>query len=135
MIIKQISIFVENRHGRLAEITDILGKNNISIHALSIADTTDFGILRIIVDNPDDVVDLLAKNNITASMTSVLSVGIEDKPGGLSKVLNVLAEKSITVEYMYAYISRTEDRAFVIMRVEKEEEAVEILKNAGYSNN
>lgn len=134
MIIKQISIFVENRHGRLAEITDILSKNNISIYALSIADTTDFGILRIIVDNPDDVVELLAKNNITASMTSVLSVGIEDKPGGLAKVLNLLAENSITVEYMYAYISRTEDRAFVIMRVEKDQEAVEILEKAGYTN-
>ena len=131
MIIKQISIFVENRHGRLAEITDILGKNNISIHAVSIADTTDFGILRIIVDNPDNVVELLAENNITASMTSVLSVGLEDKPGGLAAVLNVLAKNDITVDYMYAYISRTDDRAFVILRVEKEEEAVEILKNAG----
>lgn len=134
MIIKQISIFVENRHGRLAEITDILGKNNISIHAVSIADTTDFGILRIIVDNPDNVVELLAENNITASMTSVLSVGLEDKPGGLAAVLNVLAKNDITVDYMYAYISRTDDRAFVILRVEKEEEAVEILKNAGFNN-
>lgn len=134
MIIKQISIFVENRHGRLAEITDILGKNNISIHAVSIADTTDFGILRIIVDNPDNVVELLAENNITASMTSVLSVGLEDKPGGLAAVLNVLAKNDITVDYMYAYISRTDDRAFVILRVEKEEEAVEILKNAGFNS-
>ena len=135
MIIKQISVFVANRQGRLAEITDILAKNNISIRAVSISDTTDFGILRIIVDNPDNVVELLAENNITASMTSVLSVGIEDTPGGLAKVLNVLAAESITVDYMYAYISIAHDRAFVILRVEEEEKAVEILKKHGYGNN
>jgi len=135
MIIKQISVFVANRQGRLAEITDILAKNNISIRAVSISDTTDFGILRIIVDNPDNVVELLAENNITASMTTVLSVALEDKPGGLAAVLNVLAKNDIAVDYMYAYISLAHDRAFVILRVEKEEEAVEILKKAGFGNN
>ena len=129
MIIKQISIFVENRHGRLAEITDILSKNNISIYALSIADTTDFGILRIIVDNPDDVVELLAKNNITASMTSVLSVGIEDKPGGLAKVLSILEENSVDIEYMYALVTASVDKAYAVMRTNDDVKTEQILLN------
>ncbi|MBR5454034.1 MAG: ACT domain-containing protein [Clostridia bacterium] len=135
MIIKQISIFVENRHGRLAEITDILGKNKVNIRAVSIADTTDFGILRIIVDDPDNVVDMLAENSITASLTSVLSVPVDDNPGGLAEVLNVLAVNDITVDYMYAYISHADDRAYVILRTEKEAEAEEILRKNGFSNN
>lgn len=133
MIIKQISIFIENRQGRLAEVTDILGKNDVNIRALSIADTTDFGILRIIVDDPDSVIGILKDNNITASTTSVLSVIVDDKPGGLAAVLKILADQGITVEYMYAYISRTEDKAFVVMRTEKEEEAEAILSGSGYS--
>ena len=133
MIIKQISIFIENRQGRLAEVTDILGKNDVNIRALSIADTTDFGILRIIVDDPDRVIDILKENNITASTTSVLSVIVDDRPGGLAAVLRILADHGITVEYMYAYISRTEDKAFVVMRTEKEEEAEAILSGSGYS--
>ncbi len=133
MIIKQISIFIENRQGRLAEVTDILGKNDVNIRALSIADTTDFGILRIIVDDPDSVIEILKDNNITASTTSVLSVIVDDKPGGLAAVLKILADQGITVEYMYAYISRTEDKAFVVMRTEKEEEAEAILSGSGYS--
>ena len=133
MIIKQISIFIENRQGRLAEVTDIPGKNDVNIRALSIADTTDFGILRIIVDDPDRVIDILKENNITASTTSVLSVIVDDRPGGLAAVLRILADHGITVEYMYAYISRTEDKAFVVMRTEKEEEAEAILSGSGYS--
>ncbi|MBO4219932.1 MAG: ACT domain-containing protein [Clostridia bacterium] len=133
MIIKQISIFIENRQGRLAEVTDILGKNDVNIRALSIADTTDFGILRIIVDDPDSVIEILKDNNITASTTSVLSVIVDDRPGGLAAVLKILADQGITVEYMYAYISRTEDKAFVVMRTEKEEEAEAILSGSGYS--
>ncbi|MBP5236241.1 MAG: ACT domain-containing protein [Clostridia bacterium] len=133
MIIKQISIFIENRQGRLAEVTDILGKNDVNIRALSIADTTDFGILRIIVDDPDRVINILKENNITASTTSVLSVIVDDRPGGLAAVLRILADHGITVEYMYAYISRTEDKAFVVMRTEKEEEAEAILSGSGYS--
>ena len=133
MIIKQISIFIENRQGRLAEVTDILGKNDVNICALSIADTTDFGILRIIVDDPDRVINILKENNITASTTSVLSVIVDDRPGGLAAVLRILADHGITVEYMYAYISRTEDKAFVVMRTEKEEEAEAILSGSGYS--
>ncbi len=133
MIIKQISIFIENRPGRLAEITDIISKNDINIRALSIADTTNFGILRIIVDNPELVEEKLRQNNITASITSVLSVGIKDRPGGLADVLQLLAKNGIAIEYMYAFLAKKEDEAYVIMRIEKEKEAKELLLSNGYT--
>lgn len=133
MIIKQISIFIENRPGRLAEITDIIAKNNINIRALSIADTTNFGILRIIVDNPELVEEKLRQYNITASITSVLSVGIKDRPGGLAEVLKLLAENGIAIEYMYAFLAKKEDEAYVIMRIEKDAQAKQLLESKGYS--
>jgi len=133
MIIKQISIFVENRAGRLAEITDIIAQNNINIRALSIADTTNFGILRIIVDDTNRVEKILKENGMTVSVTGVISVCVEDKPGGLAKILKTLAAENIGIEYMYAFISReSADKAYVIMRIEEEFKAVEILKKAGY---
>ncbi|NLK40255.1 MAG: ACT domain-containing protein [Clostridiales bacterium] len=132
MIIKQISIFIENRPGRLAEITDIIAKNNINIRALSIADTTNFGILRIIVDNPELVEEKLRENNITASITSVLSVAIKDRPGGLAEVLKILSDNGIAIEYMYAFLAKKEDEAYVIMRIEKDDEAKRLLEANGY---
>lgn len=133
MIIRQISIFIENRAGRLAEITDIIAKNNVNIRALSIADTTNFGILRIIVDEPETVEKLLKKNGMTVSITNVISVCVEDRPGGLAEILKLLAEQNITVEYMYAFVSfHTVDKAYVIMRIEEDSKAVEILKSNKY---
>ena len=133
MIIKQISIFVENKSGRLAEITDIIAKNNINIRALSIADTTNFGILRIIVDDPNKVEQILKENEITVSITSVISICVEDKPGGLAKILKTLASDNIDIEYMYAFVShQNADKAYVIMRIEEDFKAMEILKKAGY---
>jgi len=133
MIIKQISIFVENRAGRLAEITDIIAKNNINIRALSIADTTNFGILRIIVDDANKVEKILKENEMTVSITSVISICVEDKPGGLAKILKILAAENIGIEYMYAFVSQqSADRAYVIMRIEEDFKAMEILKKAGY---
>ena len=135
MFIKQLSIFVENKHGRLEAIISSFADNGINLRALSLADTTDFGILRIIVDDPDNVVDMLAENSITASLTSVLSVPVNDNPGGLAEVLNVLAANDITVDYMYAYISHADDRAYVILRTEKENEAEAILEKNGFPIN
>lgn len=133
MIIKQISIFVENRPGRLAEITDILAKNNINLRAMSIADTTNFGILRIIADDPDRVEHVLKEHSLTASITSVLSVSISDSPGGLSHVLKILADNDIPVEYMYAFLSQKDpSSAYVVMRLEDEVKAVRLLTEAGY---
>lgn len=128
MTIKQLSIFVENKPGRLSEITEILEKNNIDIRALSIADTTNFGILRIIVDNPDKAQDALKDAGFTVSLTNVIAIGVDDRPGGLSRVMHCLFEASISVEYMYAFISKEEKSAYVILRVENNEKALEALR-------
>ncbi len=133
MIIKQISIFVENKPGRLAEITNIIAKNNINIKALSVADTTNFGILRIIVDNPEEVERVLKDAGLTVSITSVITACIHNRPGGLAEVLSILADNSITIEYMYAFIAKSENEAYVVMRIEDEEKAVKILKDHGFS--
>ena len=103
MLIKQISIFLENKLGRLAKVTRILGENNIDICALSVADTTDFGILRLIVDRPDEAKQVLADNGFTVSINDVIAIEVEDKPGGLAKTLSVLDDKGISIEYMYAF--------------------------------
>jgi hypothetical protein len=131
MIIKQISIFVENRKGRLAEITGIIAASGINIRALSIADTTDFGILRLIVGRPELAADLLKKAGFTVSVTSVVAVGIDDKPGSLHDVLEILSNAEIAVEYAYAFITRKHDGAYVILRVEDIEKASEVLKKGG----
>lgn len=134
MIIKQLSIFIENKPGRLSEITDIIAKNNINMRALSLADSSDFGILRIIADNTGKLGDILKENGITAKITNVISICVEDRPGGLAKILKLLAEENIGIEYMYAFISKQiADKAYVVMRVEEENKAVEILKKSGYS--
>lgn len=131
MLIKQLSVFVENQPGRLAEITDILGKGNIDIRALCIADTTDFGILRLIVNHPNQAERELREAGFTVSQTEVLGIGIEDTPGGLSVALNALLEADITVEYMYAFVSQTAKTAYVILRVADNEGARSLLESKG----
>jgi len=133
MIIKQISIFIENKPGRLAEITDIIAQNNINIRALSVADTTNFGILRIIVDDPDKVEKVLKENEMTVSITSVISVLVDDKAGGLAAMLKHLAESDISIEYMYGFVVN-QGKACIIMRIGNDEDfkSMQILKNAGY---
>ena len=124
MQIQQISIFVENKSGRLAEITEALAAANVDIRAVSI----DFGILRLIVDKPKEAVEALKASGFTASLTSVIAMGIDDQPGEFAKALRVLADNKIGVEYMYAFISRERGKAFVILRVDESERAVEVLK-------
>ena len=118
MLIKQISIFLENKLGRLAKVTRILGENNIDICALSVADTTDFGILRLIVDRPDEAKQVLADNGFTVSINDVIAIEVEDKPGGLAKTLSVLDDKGISIEYMYAFVGNSNsNNALVIFRL------------------
>ncbi len=131
MYIKQISVFVENKLGRLADITEILKINSIDIRALSIADTTNFGILRLIVNDPDLAEKQLKAAGFTVSITNVIGIGIDDKPGGLALALKILNDNGIAVEYMYAFISRDEDTAFVIVRVEDNEKAAAVLTKEG----
>ena len=131
MVIKQLSVFVENQPGRLAEVTDVLSKNDIDIRALSIADTTNFGILRLIVDHPARAESRLKEQGFTVSQTDVIGVGITDQPGGLVVALRILADEGITVEYMYAFVSKAEKTAFVILRVENNAQAEQVLSAKG----
>lgn len=127
-MIKQISIFVENKFGRLASIIDVLGKSNIDISALSIADTTDFGILRIIVDKPEEAVIVLKEHGVAVKCTDVIAVAIDDTPGGLSKVLETLTKNGITIDYMYAFIGKKEGKALMVVKTDKMEESEKLLK-------
>ena len=131
MLIKQISVFVENKEGRLAEITEKIAAAGVDIRALSIADTTDFGILRLIVDRPEETEKALREEGFTVSVTNVIAVGIDDVPGGFAKPMRVLADAHIDVEYMYAFISRDTKKAYVILRVNDNENAAKVLEGAG----
>lgn len=129
MLVKQISVFLENKSGRLAEVTRTLAEKNIDISALSIADTTDFGILRLIVNKPEEAEKALSEQEFTVSCTNVIAIGVEDKPGGLAKALDILEKNSISIEYMYAFVGKTGNEAFVILRVENPEEAIKTLES------
>lgn len=133
MVVKQLSVFVENKPGRLSEITAVLCGKNIDIRALSIADTTSYGILRLIVSDPGAAEAALRENGFTVSLTEVLAVGIDDSPGGLAKAMKILYGAGITVEYMYAFISRDVHSAYVILRVENNENAAKVLVENGVS--
>ncbi len=131
MTIQQLSIFVENRVGRLAEITGILKDNGIDIRALSLADTTKFGILRLIVDRPEQAAEALKAAGMTVSLTNVIAIGVGDRPGGLAEAAAALYEAGITVEYMYAFISGSGDTANIILRVDDNATTLDVLGRAG----
>lgn len=128
MIAEQISIFLENKAGRLAEVTQALSEADISIRALSLADTSDFGILRIIVADHERAKTVLKEKGFTIGRTSVVAVEVEDQPGGLHRILQLLAQYSINVEYMYAFVQKDTPNATLIFRFDKVEKAVEMFK-------
>ena len=129
MRVKQISVFLENRAGRLREVTKILGDSGINIRALSLADTSDFGILRIIVNDPHRAWELLKESKFTLSETDVIAVEVEDKPGGLSRILDIFGDGGINVEYMYAFVEKATENAIMIFKVEEIEPAVKVLSD------
>ena len=133
MSIKQLSVFVENKAGRLAEITAVLAQAGIDIRALSVADTTNFGILRLIVNKPMEAEKALKEAGLTVSLTNVVAIGIPDVPGGFAAAMKALAGAGVDIEYMYAFISRDEGRACVILRVEEStyDSAIRALKENG----
>jgi hypothetical protein len=132
MFVKQISVFMENRAGRLEEITGILAKNAINIRALSLADTSDFGILRLIVDNPEKAHEILKKESFTVRENEVIATEVEDKPGGLHDILSLFSKSGISIEYMYAFLERKhQDRAVLVIRVEAAAKAIKTLQDAG----
>lgn len=132
MAIKQLTVFVENKQGTVVSITEILSQNNINLRALSIAETEAFGILRLIVNDEDAAVKALTEAGYLLKVTEVVGVKIGDAPGKLSAVLRVLDGKNINVEYMYAFMARTEKHAYVVIRVEDNELAETTLEEAGF---
>jgi len=130
--VEQISIFLENKSGRIAEITDILAKNRVNIRALSLADTADFGILRLIVDDIVKAARLLKEGGFTVSKNEVVAVVLPDRPGGLAGILSALQGKNVNVEYMYAFVQKSEGNAVLIFRFDEIEKAIDTLLKAGY---
>ncbi len=131
MLVRQISVFLENKAGRLAEVTKILGSEGIDISALSIADTTDFGILRLIVNDPARAEKVLKENDFAVSLTNVIAIAVRDTPGGLSEALDILEKESIGIEYMYAFVGKSGNEAMVILKVEDPDKAVKYLQRDG----
>ena len=131
MTIKQLSIFVENKAGTVAEITKKLADASVSIRALSVADTQEFGILRLIVDNVEKAKDALSESECVVSITKVIGVEIPDVAGGLSNVLQLMSKNGINVEYLYAFITISGKHAYVVLRVEDNDKAIEILTKNG----
>jgi hypothetical protein len=131
MSVKQISVFLENAKGRLAEVTRTLSHEKINIRALALADTSDFGVLRIIVNNPERCLAVLKAKGFVAQVTEVIAVEVEDKPGGLARILEVLDQDNVNVEYMYAYVEKSRDNAIVICKIDDRERALQVLEKNG----
>ena len=132
MAIKQLTVFVENKQGTLVWVTNTLSKQNINIRALSIAETQDFGMLRLIVNDTDAAEKILTEEGYLIKVTDVVGVKIGDTPGKLAAALSVLDEKKINMDYLYAFMSRTEKHAYVVIRVEDNAAAEKALEEAGF---
>jgi len=129
MRVEQISVFMENRAGRLAEITRVLGDAGVNIRALSLADTSDFGILRLIVSDNDKAKEVLKEHGFTVGKTSVVAVEVEDRPGGLNRILEILNKEDVNVEYMYAFVQHSGANALMIFRFDDIDAAVKLLRD------
>lgn len=128
---EQISVFLENKSGRLAEVTRILSENKINIRALSVADTSDFGVLRLIVDDNERATSALRENGFTVGKTNVVAVEVPDQPGGLYHILTILQNGNVNVEYMYAFVQQSGSNAVMIFRFDHTDEALKLLKENG----
>lgn len=132
MCVQQLSVFIENTPGKLADFTDLLAKYHIDILSLCVADTTNYGIARIIVSNADETAKILGENGYTLRKTEVMAVVIPDESGALAKVLRCLAEQQIVVEYLYSAVRGLKDKALIVFRVDQLEKAENLLKEKGY---
>ncbi|OHB44557.1 MAG: hypothetical protein A2178_00830 [Planctomycetes bacterium GWC2_49_10] len=128
MKIRQVSVFLENKKGRLLEVCSLLGKNNINIRALSIAETEGFGVLRLIVNKPEQATDILRANQLVSNITDVVAIEVEDKPGGLARILDVLERNDVNIEYMYGFIEKFSNNALMVFRFDDLQKAADILK-------
>jgi hypothetical protein len=128
---EQISIFLENKAGRLSEVTGILARAKVNIRALALADTSDFGVLRLIVDNNAVAEQALKESGFTVRKTKVVAVEVDDRPGGLFNILEVLKNAKINVEYMYAFIRQSGDKAIMVFRFDQPDDAINVLMKNG----
>ena len=128
MQVEQISVFLENKMGRMSEVTAILAEAGVNIRALALADTSDFGVLRLIVGDNERAVSVLKENGFTVGRTEVVAVAVEDRPGGLNNILEILRGAELNVEYMYAYVRQTGKNAVMIFRFDNSVAAIEVLK-------
>lgn len=130
MKLKQLSVFLENKEGKLKNAIEILSKHEINIRALSIADTTNFGILRLIVNDLEKAKTALENDNYVVKLTEVIAVKVHDKPGGLNEMLTALYDQGINVEYIYAFVDSTDGQAIVVVKTENIEKGINALENA-----
>ena len=128
---EQISVFLENKAGRLCEVTGVLAEAHVNIRALALADTSDFGVLRLIVDKTEQAKEALKKAGFTVGKTNVLAVEVPDRPGGLYEILNLLQTNSINVEYMYAFVQQSGSNAVMIFRFDNTDEALRVIQEKG----
>lgn len=133
MKVEQVSVFLENKQGSLEEVTRILKEANVNIRTLSLADTTDFGILRLIVNDVDTTSRVLRDKGFRVSRTTVVAVEVPDRPGGLHSILEALARDNITVEYLYAYVEKSGENAVIIFRFDDSNAAIEVLRKNSFS--
>lgn len=134
MLVKQISVFLENKPGRLSEAAEVLAKNGIDISALSLADTDEYGVLRMIVSDPDKAKNALGESGVICKVTDALVVAIDDRPGGFSESLRILTDNDIEVKYMYACVSREQGKAIMVLSVADPAKADELIRNTESSN-
>ena len=132
MAIQPLTVFLENKQGKLAQVTRLLAENGIDLRALSIADTAEFGILRLIVSNTEKAKEILVSDGTLVQITEVVGVRLSDRPGELAEVLSELDRAGINVEYLYAFLMRTENSAYVVLRVAENDQAEKILQKAGF---
>lgn len=128
MAVKQISVFVENTSGRLAEVTRLLANAGVNLRAITIADTADFGILRLIADDSNKAVEAFKKAGFTAKVTDVIGVEVPDRPGGLADVMEIFHREGVNIEYLYASLEHVKDKAVVIFKVEDVEHGLKICE-------
>ncbi len=134
MTVRQLSVFIENKPGRLCAATDILAKEGINLSALTVADTAEFGILRLIVDQPDRAREVLMNEGIVVRISEVLAIAMDDAPGGAVGILHLLSEAGLNIEYMYACVGRQSGKALMVVRTDDIELAEEILHRGGYGD-
>ncbi len=133
MALKQISVFLENKSGRLADVTKALGDAGINLLGMTIADTADFGILRIIVTDTEKTMKVLTDNHFTAKMTDVLAIEVDDRPNGLSHVMDIFCKNKINIEYLYFTVDRRNGKHLVILKTENTNQALSVINSNGLS--